>query len=167
MNQNEKKKIKSFGRECLVPLIVIGIFLIISNVLFNFPKFLTRRTFSWIIYSFGIDMVLISIFLFFEVFEIIKPIRSYKFLFYYSYYSLTIYLSHNLLYFLFFQQLNVFTIWFFITGAFIFIGISMRAIYKRWEGKASIKVQIGKLSLGFAMKIEKKLHKKYNNNIRI
>ena len=124
--------------------------------------FLRRRSFSWIIYSLDINIILMSIFLIFEVFEVIKPHRSYKFLFYYSYYSLTIYLAHNLLFFLFFHQLNVFNIWFFIVGAFIFLGIFLRAIYKAWEGKASIKVQIGQLSLSFAMNIEEKLHKKYN-----
>ncbi len=166
LDQYEKILKRSLRYRCLLSFMVIGIFLIISGVLFNFPKFLNRRTFSWIIYSLGIDVVLLSIFLFFELFEIIKTNRSYKFLFFYSYYSLTIYLCHNLLYFLFFQQLDVFNIWFFITGAFIFIGILMRAIYKTWEGKASIKVQIGILSLGFAMKIEKRLHKKNNNSVR-
>ncbi|MEE9377637.1 MAG: hypothetical protein V3V33_06335 [Candidatus Lokiarchaeia archaeon] len=107
-----------------------------------------------------------SIFLIFEVFKVIKPHRSYKFLFYYSYYSLTINLTHNLLFFLFFHQLNVFNIWFFIVGAFIFLGILLRAIYKAWEGKASIKVQIGQLNLSFAMNIEEKLHKKYNKIIK-
>ena len=139
-----------------------GIFLIAFGILLNFPRFLMRRSFSWAIYSIGIDVVLISKFLIFEVFEIIRPHKSYKFLFYYSYYSLTIYLAHNFLYFLFFQQLNVINIWFYIAGAFIFMGILFRIIFKTWEGKASIKVQIGKLSLGYALKVEERLHKRHN-----
>jgi len=63
---------------------------------------------------------------------------------------------------LFFQQLNVINIWFFAAGAFIFMGILLRIIFKTWEGKASIKVQIGKLSLGYAMKVEERLRKRHN-----
>lgn len=160
LNENKNDKKASFKNKCLIPSIISGILLITFGVLFNFPMFLRRRSLSWIIYSFGIEIILISTFLIFEVFKVFKPRRSYKFLFYYSYYSLTIYLAHNLLFFLFFHQLNVFNIWFFIIGAFIFIGILLRAIYKAWEGKASIKVQIGRLSLKLAMKIEERLHKK-------
>lgn len=159
VNQSEEDKKRAFGHNFLIPSILCGIFLIAFGILLNFPRFLMRRSFSWAIYSIGIDVVLISIFLIFEVFEIIRPHKSYKFLFYYSYYSLTIYLAHN---FLYFQQLNVINIWFFIAGAFIFMGILLRIIFKTWEGKASIKVQIGKLSLGYALKVEERLQKRYN-----
>jgi len=110
LNQSEEDKKRSFGYNFLIPSIICGVFLIALGMLLNFPTFLMRRSFSWAIYSIGIDVFLISIFLIFEVFEIIRPHKSYKFLFYYSYYSLTIYLAHNFLYFLFFQQLNVINI---------------------------------------------------------
>jgi len=54
------------------------------------------------------------------------------------------------------------SIWIFATAAFFSMGFILRAIYKRWGGKASIKVQVGKLSLGIATRIENKLNKKYN-----
>ena len=42
------------------------------------------------------------------------------------------------------------------------MGILLRIIFKTWEGKASIKVQIGRLSLGYAMNVEERLHKRHN-----
>ena len=112
------------------------------------------------IYSIGIDITLLSILISIEKFNIIKTKKSYKFIFYYSYYSLTIYLAHNLLYFLFLHQLNLISIWLFAIASFFSIGFIFRVIYKRWEEKASIKVQIGKLSLDITTRIEKRLNKK-------
>ena len=160
LRNNEYRGKRTFKNKFLIPTMVIGALLIISGVLFKFPKFLIRKRFSWIIYSLGIDILLISVLLSFEIFEIIKTKKSYRLLFYYSYYSLTIYLAHNLLYFLFLNQLNVFNIWFFAAGAFIIIGIILRTIYKIWEGKASVKVQIGRLSLGVTIKIEERIKQK-------
>ncbi|MFX1410844.1 MAG: acyltransferase family protein [Promethearchaeota archaeon] len=159
--KDEYNKRKRFKTKFFIPSIFVGIIIIISGILFQFPKFLTRESFSWIIYSLGINLLLLVILLLFEVFEIVKTKKSYKLLFYYSYYSLTIYLAHNLLYFLFYNQLNVFNIWIFAAMAFIIIGIIFREIYKVWESKASIKVQVGRISLSLTMKIEEKIQRKY------
>jgi len=157
---NKNKRESVFKNNFLIPTIIFGIVLIIIGILFRYPKFLIRESFSWIIYSLGINIVLLSILLIFDVFNVIKTKKSYKLLFYYSYYSLTIYLAHNILYFLFLDQLNVFNIWFSVAGAFIFIGVILRGVYKIWGGKASIKVQIGRLSYGIAIRIEENLLKK-------
>ncbi|MFX0043080.1 MAG: acyltransferase family protein [Candidatus Hodarchaeota archaeon] len=155
--KDENFKKKSFGKNLFIPLIVIGVFLIIFGILIKFPNFLIRESLSWIIYSIGIELILLSILLFFEIFEVIKTKKSYKFLFYYSYYSLTIYLAHNILYFLFYNQLNVFNIWIFAAAAFIIIGTILRTVYIIWESKASIKVQVGRLSLGITERIEERI----------
>ncbi|MFX1278333.1 MAG: acyltransferase family protein [Promethearchaeota archaeon] len=143
-------------------LLIIGFLLILSGVLLFFPEFLKRESLSWIIYSFGIEIVLLSILLQIERMGIMTTKRSYKFFFYYSYYSLTIYLSHNLLYFLFYHLLNPVSIWFFAMGAFFLIGILFRTIFKKWNRNASIKSQIGRLSQRISMKIEEILNR---NNI--
>ncbi len=155
-DQNEKTMKRSFRYSFLFSFMAIGIFLIILGIFFIFPQFLERRTFSWILYSLGIDLVLFTLLLIFEIFLITKVEKSYRFLFYYSYYSFTIYITHNLLYFLFLNRLNAVNIWFFILAAFIIIGLLFRAIYKKWGGIASIKVQISKLSRKLSLKIEKK-----------
>lgn len=159
-NQNERKMV--LKKNLLIPSIITGILLIIIGVIFNFPTFLNRESFSWIIYSLGINLILLTILLAFEEFKIIKTKKSYKVLFYYSYYSLTIYLAHNLLYFLFYNQLNAFNIWILVAMVFIIISILFRVIYKKWEGYASIKVQIGRLSSCLTMKIENIRGKRIN-----
>jgi len=154
-DENFKRKI--FKKNLFIPSFVIGVILIIFGVLIKFPNYLIRESFSWIIYALGIEIILLSILLFFERFEVIKTKKSYKFLFYYSYYSLTIYLAHNILYLLFYNQLNVFNIWIFAAAAFIIIGIILRAVYNIWESKASIKVLVGRLSLSLTEKIEQRI----------
>ena len=155
--KDENVKRKNFKKILFIPSIIIGSTLIILGILIKFPNFLIRESFSWIIYALGIELILLSILLFFEIFEVIKTKKSYKFLFYYSYYSLTIYLAHNILFFLLYNQLNVFNIWIFATAAFIIIGTILRVVYKLWESKASIKVQLGKLSLGLTERIEERI----------
>lgn len=159
LNPDENQNIH-FKKKFLIPMLIIGFFLIISGIFLNNPQFLRRRSLPWIIYSIGIDIILLSILISIEKFNIIKTKKSYKFFFYYSYYSLTIYLAHNLLYFLFLHQLNLISIWLFAVASFFSIGFIFRIIYKRWEEKASIKVQIGKLSLDITTRIEKRLNKK-------
>lgn len=158
--QDENVKREIFKKNLFIPSIIMGFSLIILGILIKFPNFLIRESLSWIIYSLGIELILLSILLFFEIFEVIKTKKSYKLLFYYSYYSLTIYLAHNLLYFLFYNQLNVFNIWIFAAGAFIIIGIILRTVYNIWESKASIKVQVGRLSLGLTERIEERIKRK-------
>ena len=153
--ENENRKI-SFKRKFLIPGILIGNLLIMFGILFQFPEFLFRESISWIIYSLGIELLILSTFLYFEIYGIIKPKKSYRLLFYYSYYSLTIYLAHNLLYFLLLNKLNVFNIWIFAAATFLIIGFILRAMYKTVKDKLSLKVQIGRLSVAVTDILEQK-----------
>ncbi|MFX1389903.1 MAG: heparan-alpha-glucosaminide N-acetyltransferase domain-containing protein [Promethearchaeota archaeon] len=158
INSNEQKQ--RLKRDILVPTILIGISLIVIGVMLYFPEisstFLIRQSFSWIIYSLGIEILLLSLFLLLEkfIFENVK--KSFKLLFYYSYYSLTVYIGHNLLYFLFFNLLNPINIWFFIAATFFLLALLLRLIYKRFDRHASIKILISRLSLNLAIQISKK-----------
>lgn len=162
LDHDGKSKRKSFVYNYLAPSITIGTLLIIFGVLFKYPNFLFRESLSWVIYSLGINIVVISILLSIEAFEIIKTKKSYKLLFYFSYYSLTIFLAHNILHFLFLNQLDVIDIWFFVVGTFLFLIIILRIIYKFWNGTASIKILIGRLSYGITIKLEERSTKKDN-----
>ena len=155
INNLEDRK-KKFKNIFLIPSILIGGFSILLNVVFVFPEFPVRGTIPWLVYTLGIDLILFSVLLSFEIFNIIKTEKSYRLLFYYSYYSLTVYLGHNILYFLFLDMLNAFNIWFFVAGAFFIIGLILRSVYKKWSGKASLKFQLGKLSFNIARIIESK-----------
>jgi uncharacterized membrane protein len=158
-NRSINKKV-DLKKRLLIPAILIGICLIIIGILIKFPDFLYRQRFSWIIYSLGIETLLLSMLLLFENFVMINIKKSYKLLFYYSYYSLTVYLGHYLLYFLFLNRLNSYNIWFFILATFILLGLLLRFIYKKFQYKASVKIQISRLSLDLTLKIEEKKHYK-------
>ncbi|UCC20228.1 MAG: DUF1624 domain-containing protein [Promethearchaeota archaeon] len=156
MKNDSINKKQDLEKKLIIPSIITGSFLIILGISINFPNFIIRQSLSWMIYSLGIDILFFSILLFFEKFVMVNTKRSYRLLFYYSFYSLTVYLGHNLLYFIFLKQLNAFNIWFFILATFILIGLLLRTVYKKWEAKASIKTQIGRLSLAIAFRIEEK-----------
>ncbi len=159
MNKEENNN-SVFKKRLLIPTTLIGIFMIMSGVLIQFPQFLIRESLSWVVYSIGIDLFLLSILLTIEKFNILRTKRSYKLIFYYSYYSLTIYLAHNLLYFLFLNKLDLISIWVFAATAFFSMGFILREIYKKFERKASLKVQVGRLSLALTRKIEVIINKR-------
>ncbi|MHA2048644.1 MAG: acyltransferase family protein [Promethearchaeota archaeon] len=154
-DQSEKENKKTFLRKYLKPTAVIGLILIIFGILLDFPAFLFRQSLSWTIYSLGIDILLLSLLLYIEKFNLIQVKKSYKFLFYYSYYSLTIYLAHNLLYFVLLEKLNAITIWIAVIIAYFLLTLLFRMIYKKLHSRASLKSQIGRISLILARKLEK------------
>jgi hypothetical protein len=151
---NPEHRRRIFKKNLFIPSLVIGVSLVLFNVLFQFSEFWIRRSLPWLFYTIGIDLLIFSILLTFEIIGFMEREKSYKFLFYYSYYSLTVYLGHNILYFLFFKQLNLFNICFFILGAFITLGLLLRAMYKIWSEKASIKFHLSKLSVRLTSIIE-------------
>ncbi|MBY8983711.1 MAG: DUF1624 domain-containing protein [Candidatus Lokiarchaeota archaeon] len=159
-NNKEDHQNSRFKKRLLIPTILSGFLMITSGVFINFPHFLMRESLSWVIYSMGIDLVFLSILLGIEKFNIFRTKKSYKFLFYYSYYSLTIYLAHNLLYFLFLNQLDLVSIWFFTALSFVSIGFILRGIYKKFGDKASLKLQVGRLSERLTRNIEVRINKK-------
>ena len=149
-NTDYKEKLK---KNIIIPLIFTGIFLIIFGVIFDFPQFFTNRgSLAWNLYSLGIETVLLMIFLSIEFLLKYKPKKSYRFLFYFSYYSFTVYLVHQLLYFLFLGQLDYITIWFAIPITFILSGLLLRTVYRYAGPYASIKALISKFSTYIARK---------------
>jgi hypothetical protein len=146
----------NFIRKFLLPCCITGTFLIIFGVLLQFPQFLLRQRLSWIIYSLGFEIILFSILVSIDKYNYFNTKRSFRFIFYFSYYSLTIYLGHNLLYFVFLNQLNLINLWIFILVAYICLGLILRTLYKLLKEKASLKAQVAKLSLKLTHKIEKR-----------
>jgi membrane-bound acyltransferase YfiQ involved in biofilm formation len=131
----------------IIPLILIGIILIIFGVIYNYPQFFTiRGSLAWNLYSLGIETILLMVFFSIEFLFKYKFKKSHRFLFYFSYYSFTVYLVHQLLYFLFLGQLDYITIWFSILITFILSGLILRTIYRHVGPYASIKALISKFS---------------------
>ncbi len=105
----------------------------------------------------GTNLVLITILIAIEEFEIIKTDKNYRFLYYFSFYSLTIYLSHNLLYFIFLQRLPWIILILLNVGTIILLGLIFRAIYQSsWRNNVSLKFQLGKLAENITLRIEKR-----------
>ncbi|MHA1104475.1 MAG: heparan-alpha-glucosaminide N-acetyltransferase domain-containing protein [Promethearchaeota archaeon] len=134
--------------------LIIGPILIFIGIFLWFPNFLVRSSLSWSIYSLGIQLTLLMTLFIFEILFGNNIKKNYKFLFYFSYYSFTVYLSHSLLYFLFLNQLDYIIIWFAILITFLMFGMLLKIIYRCWKEKFSIKIQLGKISSYFADKIE-------------
>ena len=144
-----------FKKRITFPSLMLGVPLIILSLILDSQLSLYRTSFIWILFALGINLILLAAFLGFEDFKLRINKRRFKFLFYYSYYSLTIYLVHNILYFFFLNQLNLlyFSILVIIT-CFVF-GLILRSIYNKYGPKFSIKLQFGRLSSALAKRLEK------------
>ncbi len=155
--ENQEERRLELKKKLLYPNLIGGGILITIGVIIEFPLFLQHRTFPWLLFSLGMVMVFFTILLSIEIYEKIKTQKSFRFLYYFSYYSFTIYLSHYVLFIVFYHQLNWFWVWFFIAPTIIILGLILRALYNsRWRQDVSIKIQIGRLSTRIAKRIEEK-----------
>ena len=158
--ENPIERKSDIRNKLLIPSLIIGAILIIFGLWFWYPNFdvkvLTHPTsFYWAIFSCGIQLVIFSIGIYIE--EFVKTKRSYRFLFYFSYYSLTIYLAHYLLFFIpLHQKLNAINFWYFFIPVFIIIGFILRGLFKKYKAKIALKTLIGVISMILTLKAEKK-----------
>ena len=153
---DQKERRSAIKNEVLLPSLIIGSILIIIGVLTLFPSFLAHATVSSTVYSLGVILVSTSVLLIIEEFEVINVKSSYRFFFYYSYYSFTIYFAHNVLYFILFERVNALTIWIFMPLTFLIISLLLRVIYPKLRDKVSIKAQVGKLSARLAIYVKER-----------
>jgi hypothetical protein len=153
---NEKKRF--FKRKLFTPLLLSGVVLIAASFWFLLPNLFTDKILTintniwWLIYSLGLDLIIILILLLLEEYIVVNSKRSTKSLFYFSYYSLTLFILQNLNYLLFFELLNRYNIWYFIIATILVYNFFLRFMYKKLEGHFSLKVQIGKISKKIAQK---------------
>jgi len=153
--ENQKERKLLLKKKIILPFLILGFILIIISIALDTQLALERTSFIWIIFAMGINLLLLSTFIGFEDFKLRINKRRFKFLFYYSYYSLTIYLIHNILYFLFLNQLNLFHFWILVIITCFVLGFILRLIFNKFGPKFSIKVQLGRLSSGLTKKLEK------------
>lgn len=152
--KNPELKKKQLKRKMIVPTCLISACLISFSVLINFPSFLNRNSISWLFYVIGFDLLVLMILIIPEEYGLFNTKKSYRVLFYFSYYSFTVYLGHNFLYFIFYKKLDLVTIWIAVVLTFIVFSLVLRQIYKKWGWKASLKILLGKMSYKLASKIE-------------
>ena len=155
--ENEIERKKSMISNILFKSLIAGVLLIIFGVIFNYPDFLDNRSFSWWFYVLGFDLVIISILYSTEKFIFPNFTRRYRFLYYFSFYSLTVFIFHDLLGFVFFQLLSIHnTFWIVFIITVVLMGILLKFAHDRWGWKLSIKNIIGKASFYIAKKIDEK-----------
>jgi uncharacterized membrane protein len=153
INDNKLMK-KALKKQLIYPLIFIGLILIFLGITIQFPDFFWRnRSLSWMIYTLGVDITLLMVFTIFEEFIHLKKRMKKSILFYFSYYSLTIYLLHNLLFFIFYKQISIYYIWIFILVVYLAVGYLLKVLYKKFGYKLSLKYQIGRLAKGISRSI--------------
>jgi len=153
-NTNPELKRKQLKKKLIIPTSLISLGLISFGVLFNFPSFLSRSSLSWLFYAIGIDLLVLMILIILEEYNIFKTKKSYRVFFYFSYYSFTVYLGHNFLYFIFYKKLDLVTIWIAVVLTFLVFSLFLRQIHKILGWKASLKTVLGKISSNLAYKIE-------------
>ncbi len=156
INEDKGRRRRLLKRRIIIPSFIIGGILITFVYSAESVRFLNLDSFYRIISSMGISLILFSIFVLIEEYEILKTKRNYNFIFYFSYYSLTIYLVHNLLFFLFFEMLDALASLFYIVIVIVLIGLFLKLIYPKFGASISIKKMMSKLSYKIVIKLEEK-----------
>ncbi|MGB5910447.1 MAG: heparan-alpha-glucosaminide N-acetyltransferase domain-containing protein [Promethearchaeia archaeon] len=152
---DEKERKIMVRNNFLIGTLILGGILVPIGVLFQFPTFISRNTFPSFIYSIGIILVIFSLLISMEEFQIIRTKKNYNIMFFYSYYSFTIYLGHNLLYFLFMDRLNIVSLWIPIIITMSILTILLRTMFIKVGPKLSLKTGITVLSFIIATKINR------------
>jgi len=160
-NREESQRFDLFQRnKGMLYILFIGISVIIFGLMFQFPNFLIFNSISSTFYSIGIIVVALIVLIIIEEMQYFKPKKSYRYLYFYSYYSFTIFLGHELLLILFYHQLDAYlTIWIAIIVGNILLGILFRTMYKKMGSKLSLKATISILSFLMISKFNKKKYK--------
>lgn len=154
--ENLKDQKSLLKKKIYVPYTIGGTALAIFGIVFLFPAFFHKETFSSHLFIFGIELILIAFLVWFKDDKGYQPQKSYRLFIYYSYYSFSMFLGHNILYFLFPRMLNAFQVWFFIIPITILWTLLWRYIYRKVKRNAALKAHIGDLASYFSDKIENK-----------
>lgn len=143
----EKRRKIALRKRILLPALISGVILIFIGLIFEYPNYNNDVNFLWIAYPLGFNLILLAILIIIEESNILSFKTNFRFLHYFSYYSLTIFLGHNILYFLFYKQLSLFHSWVIIPSIIFFCGLLTHFIYKsRWRQDFSLKLLLGKIT---------------------
>ncbi|MBD3215416.1 MAG: DUF1624 domain-containing protein [Candidatus Lokiarchaeota archaeon] len=149
---------KTFLRKFSYPLIFLSIFLILFGIFFQFPLFILRNSYTWVIYSLGFMILVFTLLIISEKFEFINFDSKYNFLFYYSYYSFSIYLVTFIFMIFPVPKLNLYNFWFFYFLTMSLTTIALKLIYESVKGLFSIKYIMSRVSEFLTLKIEEKFY---------
>jgi len=105
--------------------------------------YLNRYTLLCQLFGIGWALFLIAFFTYFHDFKF-SPQWKHKFFFYFSFYSLTLYLTHNVVAFLFWHRLSIVMSFIISTISTIGFWYISKIMYNKYGEKASIKYLISK-----------------------
>ncbi len=152
-NLKEEDQYPFLKKKLIFPGLIGGILLIIFGIVFLFPNFINKETFSSHMLIFGVELLLIIILVYIKDLGYLRLKRNYSVLKYYSYYSFTIFLAHNLLYFLFPPIFNALEMWLYIVPVMILWTLLFRIIYIKLGKYASLKYLISESAKYLANRI--------------
>ncbi len=168
--ENENERRIAIKKSFIIPLFIVGIILMTFGILLhNFriftlsPGAITIRIASLplMIYAMGINFIAISVLFYIEEFLVIKTKKKYRFFYFYSYYSFTIYYHQFILINLFPDRLSIYNVMI-VEGVTLFlITLLIIILHKKVGSYASLKTQIGLIAFKIANFISKR--KKLNN----
>jgi uncharacterized membrane protein len=144
---------KMLKNKILLPCFICGVILILYTLIFIFPPFFHNIGFNWVFYAMGACLIFLATLLIIEEKGIFITKRNYRFLYYFSFYSLLVYLSHNVLFFVFNELLNFYNFWFFYSGITIIMGVILRMMYKKWGTEAALKIRLSKYATRITMNL--------------
>jgi hypothetical protein len=101
----------------------------------------------------GIELMLMALLVYIKEIRVISFQKRYRFFEIYSFYSFTMFLAHEVLFFLFQPIFNFINIWFVIIPILIAWTFLFRFIYKKWGRIASLKFLLNKIAVELADKI--------------
>ncbi|MFO7794639.1 MAG: heparan-alpha-glucosaminide N-acetyltransferase domain-containing protein [Promethearchaeati archaeon] len=159
---NTTKFLKKFS----APLLLISGFTIVFSIFLQFPKFLSVNSFSWILYSLGLNTFLLSLLITIEKISKINFNSKYNILFYFSYYSLTLYLLNYVFMLTSFIKLDFMQFLFLFSLVFSMLFLSMKFIFNNIKGLFSLKYVMSVLSEFLSLKFEELFYKKHKSAFR-
>lgn len=155
--EDQPKKEFLLTNRSIIYICLIGISVFIFGILFLFPNFIIFNSISSVLYSLGFVTAALALLIVIEILELIKTKKSYNLLYFYSYYSFTLFLGHNVLLVIFIGMLDAYvTIWIVVVVFNIILGWLLKTMHDKLGNRASVKANISILSAFIAMKIEGK-----------
>jgi len=155
INFEKKANINDFLRTFTLPVILPAVGAIIFGLLFQFPNFQVANTTSFIIFALGLDTLILCVLITLEKNSNRDFNSKNNPLFYYSYYSLTLYALHYIFYpFGFLWSLDFMSFCVIFSIVLIPFTLFLVFMYKKVAGLFSIKYVVGVMSEFITVKID-------------
>jgi hypothetical protein len=160
-HQEAEPSSKKVFKDINLPLLISGaISIFIAFFIIPFPVIVEdflwhKRNIAWVSYAIGLLIIVVPSLLYIETLDVIHINKRYRFYFYFSYYSFSIFLLHYSLYFLFTHMLSLFVFIPTIIITILLIGLFLKLIYKVLGSKFSLKFQLARLANGITEEIVK------------